>query len=517
MRLTSITACKATLQFLLDTAFTGSLTLKEYAPVIHGTQRLVAQETISFTEGKAEIIRYAGSHDRIFARYELDGVSGICYVTDFADDAHENIYPYRQPATIKTLDCPHHWAEHYGIRQNRPDVNLPAMVSLHEQPGTIPFEFEGTTYYFYEKELRSFAEEITGYDISTFIVLNSLHGFGSHREPDVIKTCAHPGYEWGDPGAFISAFNMTTEESIRLYGAFIAFLAKYYTPEENPYHLGGVVIGNEITVPRFWGNAGEMAVEDYMEEYFQAMRIAWLCGRKYYSDFRVYVSLNQEWVNITNQPYRIFDGRRILDLMAEIGARDGDFDWHVAHHPYPEESDFWNDRRAPFHFKAQLITYRNMEVLEAYLAQPQFLHKGQPRRIIFSEQGFNTPDGPLEKLREKQGAAGYTLSYLKARNMKTVDMMYHHCFTDNPHEFGLHLGIHHNDPNAPDGVGKARLICDSIRAMDTPGEAAAIAFAREFIGEDMFEYILHPQVFCGDPDTSSETDFGTDQVLEKPE
>ena len=160
---------------------------------------------------------------------------------------------------------------------------------------------------------------------------------------------------------------------------------------------------------------------------------------------------------------------------------------------------------------------RNMEVLEAYLAQPQFLYKGEPRRIIFSEQGFNSPDGPLKKLREKQAAAGFTLAYLKARNMKSVDMMYNHAFSDNPHEFGLHLGIHEYDESAPDHIGKARPIAASVRAMDTPGEDAAIAFAREVIGDDMFDYMLNPAILCGDPDTSSETDFGTNDIIEKPE
>lgn len=517
MKLTTITVCKQQLEFALDTPFSGELSLKEYTAVVHGDSRLVAEETLQFADGKATAVRYAGSHDRAFGRFVLEGVGGICYVNEFAPDAHENIYPYRQPASIKSLDCSRRWAEHYGVRQNRPNINLPQMVSLQEQPGTIPFEFEGRTYYFYEEDVRKYAEQITGYDVSTFIVLNCMHNFGSKREKELMKICAHPNYEWGSKEAFISAFNMTTEESVNLYGAFIAFLAMYFTPEENPYHLGGVVIGNEITIPRFWGNAGVMEIEDYMEEYFHAMRIAWICGKKYYSDFRVYVSLNQEWVNITNQPYRIYNGRRILDLMAEIGARDGDFDWHVAHHPYPEDADFWNDRRAPFHFNAQIITYRNMEVLEAYLAQPQFLYKGEPRRIIFSEQGFNSPDGPLQKLKEKQAAAGFTLAYLKARNMKTVDMMYNHAFCDNLREFGLHLGIHRYDPDAPDHVGEARPIGASVRAMDTPGEDAAIAFAREVVGEDMFEYMLHPDILCGDPDTSSETDFGDEDVLQKPE
>ena len=185
MKLTTITVCKETLVFLLDEPFTGTLSLKEYTAVIHGDSRLVAEETLRFTDGKAAAVRYAGSHDRAFGRFVLEGVGGICYVNEFAPDAHENIYPYRQPASIKSLDCPHHWAEHYGVRQNRPNINLPQMVSLQEQPGTIPFVFEGRTYYFYEEDVRRYAEQITGYDVSTFIVLNCMHNFGSKREKEL--------------------------------------------------------------------------------------------------------------------------------------------------------------------------------------------------------------------------------------------------------------------------------------------------------------------------------------------
>ena len=156
-------------------------------------------------------------------------------------------------------------------------------------------------------------------------------------------------------------------------------------------------------------------------------------------------------------------------------------------------------------------------MLEAYLAQPQLLYKGTPRRIIFSEQGFNSPNGPLKNLREKQAAAGFTLAYLKARNMGTVDMMYNHTFVDNPHEFGLNLGMHDYDENAPDHVGRAKPLAAAFRAMETPGEEAAIAFAREIVGDDMFEYMLHPDILCGDPDTASETDFGNNDIMEKPE
>ena len=40
------------------------------------------------------------------------------------------------------------------------------------------------------------------------------------------------------------------------------------------------------------------------------------------------------------------------------------------------------------------ITFKNLEVLTEYLRRPELLYKGQPRRVILSEQGFHTPDGP---------------------------------------------------------------------------------------------------------------------------
>ena len=60
MKLTSITVCKETLEFLLDAPFNGELGLTEYAPVIHGSERTVAKETLRFAGGKASAVRFDG-------------------------------------------------------------------------------------------------------------------------------------------------------------------------------------------------------------------------------------------------------------------------------------------------------------------------------------------------------------------------------------------------------------------------------------------------------------------------
>ena len=130
------------------------------------------------------------------------------------------------------------------------------------------------------------------------------------------------------------------------------------------------------------------------------------------------------------------------------------------------------------------------------------------RRIIFSEQGFNSQSGPMQALTEKMAAAGYVLAYMKARNMKTVDMFTHHATVDNPKEFGLNLGMFRYDANAPHHMGKAKPIFASFTAMETEKEKEAVQSARSSIGEDLFDFLLDPPLVYGDRDTSQDDAFG---------
>ena len=76
---------------------------------------------------------------------------------------------------------------------------------------------------------------------------------------------------------------------------------------------------------------------------------------------------------------------------------------------------------------------------------------------------------------------------MKARNMKTVDMFTHHSSVDNPGEFGLNLGlIRHNGEPKPDYY--------AFMAMDTDKEPEYVAKARARIGEDLFDYLLSPEI-----------------------
>jgi hypothetical protein len=468
------------------------------------------------------IPRFDGCRDRLASAftlsYEGSEVPGIRHADSFAVEAHAAVFPYPQPDTIKAIHATLEDMRILGARQCTYNVNLPALMTLSPKDEDIGHSWAGKPYWFVWEAVKRLDADLTAYDragvLVTLILLNSPKLFGSLREPALLDMALHPRYDAESPDAFISAFNTVEEDGLGLFGAFASFLAARYTREDRRYGRAcGAIISNEVDSQYVWGNAGEQPVAQYVREYSIALRTAWLAGQAAYSGYRVYVSLDHYWHGLRHkphQPLRYYPGREVLDALQAVCAADGDFGWHVAHHPYPENlawPNFWVDRTAAFHFDTPRITFRNMEVLSAYLEQPHLLYHKAPRRIIFSEQGFNSMDGALAGWSEQAGVAGYTLAYLKARNLPTVDMFTHHAYTDNPREFGLNLGIRRYDLDREDHVGNPKPIYRAVMDMDTDREAEQVAAARAFVGADLFDSTLHPDITRGGLD-SLETLFG---------
>ena len=481
--------------------------------------RTLGMTPVEAKDGVVSLPRMAGDRDRIFSRYDLfeggERVEGVRYVTDVAEDVPANAAPYPQPDIIKTLGLPGELAKKYGIRQGLMNINLPALMAAAPGEDTMAYPFNGRVYYVHKAAVQAIDQTMAAVPMMTMILLNSPRLFGSTGEKALLDACLHPHYDWNCPNAYISAFDMETEEGQGYYAAFVSFRVERYTRPDGKYGRAvGAIISNEVNSQYIWGNAGDMPVEAYTREYAQALRLAWLCGQRFCRHFRVYISLDQFWCGTNfdpSQKTRYYSGRRMLELLAEYGRAEGDFPWNVAYHPYPEDlrwPDFWHDRAPDFTFSTPKITFKNMEVLEAFLSQEAFLYRGAPRRVIFSEQGFNSQNGPMQALTERMAAAGYVLAYMKARKMKTVDLFTHHATVDNPHEFGLNLGMFRYDPNAPHHLGEPKPIFASFEAMETEGEAEAVQKARAFIGPELFDFLLDPPLLYGERDTSQDDAFG---------
>lgn len=517
MKITGICTDTKCIRFL--TASTGEVTVREKVPVIgdKGGRTLSTVNAVA-KDGGFTLPRFDGRRDRTLSRFEVSDAKGIAdgvrYVTEFAAGTADNEGKYPQPKTIKTLNTPAVLADKYPTCQSRVDVNLPHLMTLDSGGSVIRHEFQGDTYYFRREAVTALDAHVSAFPMTTFILLNSPRLFNSPGEKELLNTCIHPKFDWNADNAYISAFDMETEQGQNCYCAFVDFLCERYAKKDAQHgRLVGMIVSNEVDSQYIWGNAGEMSVEDYAAEYTQALRLTWLTAHRYCNFFRVYASLDQFWCGMSYDPAlpdRYYSGRKILELVNANALRDGNFGWGVAYHPYPEDlrwPDFWHDRAPDYTFSTPKITFKNMEVLEAFLAQKTFLYHGKPRRIVFSEQGFNSQSGPLAEWTERMGYAGYVLAYMKARNMKTVDMFTHHSMVDNPREFGLNLGMFRYDKSKPGHLGEPKPVFSAYQAMDTPDESEAVRKAKEIIGDELFEYLLHPPVEHGERDKSKDQEF----------
>ncbi|HEX6983846.1 MAG TPA: DUF5722 domain-containing protein, partial [Planctomycetaceae bacterium] len=166
--------------------------------------------------------------------------------------------------------------------------------------------------------------------------------------------------------------------------------------------------------------------------------------------------------------------------------------WGVAFHPYPEDLGdprTWQDESATLSFDSPRITFRNLEVLTAYLRQPHLLADGRPRRVILSEQGFHcaaTPDG------ETLQAAAYAYAFERVRRIDGIESFIYHRHVDHPAEGGLRLGLRENVSGTSDRPARPRAIYDLFRVIDTPGGAAVTEFAKPITGVSTWDE-LAPQ------------------------
>lgn len=168
-------------------------------------------------------------------------------------------------------------------------------------------------------------------------------------------------------------------------------------------------------------------MDTFLSEYQIALRCAFYAGRKHYAQARVYISLDHCW-NMLLEPNEkhFYRGKAFLDALQRNVQAEGDFDWGVAYHPFPEDlkrADFWNDTTAIQSFDTGKITFRNVEILAAYLKQKQFLHRGKIRHIILSEQGLCSGDMPEGERLQADALCWHFIKskrYLRLKHLSTT-------------------------------------------------------------------------------------------------
>ena len=183
----------------------------------------------------------------------------------------------------------------------------------------------------------------------------------------------------------------------------------------------GCIVGNEVNAHWEWYNLGNATRAEVVADYLRTVRITHTAVRKSSAHARVYLSLTHYWDRVMRSgPLRSCEGRGLIDDFNRLARAGGDFDWHLAQHPYPEnlfEPRTWLDKQPTSREDTPKITFKNLEVLDAYFRRAEMLYQGKPRRIILSEQGFHCPDKPDGELWQ---AAAYCYAWKKVTSLAGI-------------------------------------------------------------------------------------------------
>jgi hypothetical protein len=366
-----------------------------------------------------------------------------------------------------------------GIRHCTLNFTLGSLIQLQPQPDSLKWEMDGRTYYFNRRYLDGLPiRRLTEAGVVVNLIL--LHYLGRAEVDAVMK---HPRCDPATPNR-LTAFNTVTPDGLRHYQAALEFLADRYSGTNAAHgRVWGYIVGNEVNAHWEWYNMGNATRAEVVADYHRTVRVTHTAVRKASAQARVYLSLTHFWNRVMpSGPLHSCEGRGLIDEFNELARRSGDFDWHLAHHPYPEnlrEPRTWLDKTALPHADTPRITFKNLEVLDAYFRRPELLFRGQPRRIILSEQGFNCPDKPDGELWQ---AAAYCYAWKKVQSLAGIDAFILHRHVDHGREGGLNLGLWTRQPESISTPARPRKVYEAFKAAGTAGEDEAFRFALPVIG-----------------------------------
>ena len=370
-----------------------------------------------------------------------------------------------------------------GVKHAALNFNLSQLIDPNRDTNNPVWELDGHKYHFKRSSVESMDKRIKTLSdrgvLVSLIVLTYLS-----RDAEVNRLMIHPACATNAPNR-LGNFNTVTEDGRRWLQATLEFCAERWSRPDKQYgRVVGYIMGNEVNSHWWWANMGKVTMAEFADDYLRTVRLAHTAVRKQSSWARVYLSLEHHWnIRFDAKSERTsFPGRPFIEYFAQRARSGGDFDWHIAFHPYPEnlfEPRFWKDKTATTNVLATpRITFKNIELLPAYLRSPELLYHGQPRRIILSEQGFHTPKGTNGEIIQ---AAAYCYAYKKIEKLDGIDAFILHRHVDHKDEGGLLLGLRGLTPNAVEARPKKRS-WECFRAADTPEWKSVFEFALPIAG-----------------------------------
>lgn len=232
--------------------------------------------------------------------------------------------------------------------------------------------------------------------------------------------------------------NLTTAKAFNLYAAALEHMASTHcTPGNRISHW---IMHNEVDFANEWTNMGDQPMMRYLDRYIKSMRICYNIVRQYDQNASVLGSYTHCWAKADGN----YAPKKMLEATVAYSEAEGDFRWGVAYHPYPQDltkPSFWvNDTQATYSMTTRYITFKNLEVIDAWIKQKENFYKGKTKRVLFlSEQGTNSPSYSESDLALQ--AAGGAWAWKKVSKLDGIDAIQWHNWADNKAEGGLRIGL----------------------------------------------------------------------------
>jgi hypothetical protein len=441
---------------------------------------------------RISVPRFIDGYDRVLSRWVLVRREGAGAVpvshARWADDLPAaNPLPELRSRTRKGLGGFHAGLrdsdlDELGISAVTVNISLAQLLKAEAGSGTSEITAAGRTWHVDRAALERLdatmlAAAQRGIVVLGIILIENAKHWAS---PELGRIFQHPDYQ---ADGIFSMANVTSPEGVGGYATMMELLAERYGRPDGRYgRVHHWIIHNEVDMGWVWTNCGARPELVFLDQYHKALRIAYYMARRHDPNARVYISLTQWW-NRSEDPAHCHPSHALLDDLSAFSAAEGDFAWGIAYHPYPDslfEPKSWLDRNVDFTLATPKITFRNIEVLDAWAQLPANRYHGTTvRSIHLSEQGPNSRDYSAQALAEQAAAMAYV--WKKIGVLSSIEAFEYHNWIDNRGEGGLRIGLRRfpDDPESPLG---AKPVWQLYRALATPGEDAACEFAKAIIG-----------------------------------
>ena len=280
--------------------------------------------------------------DRLYRQFAvIDAATGIIsgapqFVTDLSGISartHKLLFPEEIKGVTCVVDVPD--ALELGIGHANSGIDLGQIVNWRKDGEVLYYEFDGVDVPLYGTTIALFdatwGEWTRNGVLYTPILINLLPD-----ERDAANPLIHPQTDMENNPMGLGAFDMTDAEGVRTYIAAIEYIVERYTREDAAHgQIAALIIGNELQAHWTWHNMGNAPAEQVIREYTLSMRLADLAARSIHRDFKIYNSMTHFWsmIGYLNDPLKEISGIDLLDGTLEEAKRQGDFPWHIAHHP----------------------------------------------------------------------------------------------------------------------------------------------------------------------------------------